>query len=281
MFSSSPKIVQDRIRDDGSGGGGGGGGGDPVDAIMGLRRRLGEAFERVEPRWQAHMDAALDGARQRVPRAAAEDDAAYTARLRSQVVAEAPDFVRCLEGRVRLFAFLLGHPAHKLVRDDIVPQLDYWHHRSGTAVDFVCLGFSERSDETPDGRGFSQIVRLFEQHFDWKYSGQTDLLVFNGRYHARSREAIFDLSQVVAMTLEQALETRAIGSVSSLMEAMFRAAAQHDGDNPAWAFSDAQGARLAGSGIKRFLLSLLPEWARADAERGLFFHVRDLSARRR
>ena len=38
-------------------------------------------------------------------------------------------------------------------------------------------------------------------------------------------------------------------------------AAEHDGDNPAWAFSDAQGARVAGSGIKRFLLSLLPEWA--------------------
>ena len=277
MFHSKPKIVRDRIRE----GGGGGGGGDPIDAIVGLRRKLGEAFERVEPDWKTHMDAALDAAGLRLPRGPAEDDAAYTARLRQEVVADAPAFVRRLEGRVRLFAFLLGHPGNKLVRDDIVPLLDDWHRRCGTAVDFVCLGLSERSDETPDGRGFNQIVRLFEKHFDWKYSGQTDLLAFNGRYDMRSREAIFDLSQVVAMTLEQALETRAIGSVSALMEAMFRAAAEHDGDNPAWAFSDAQGARLAGSGIKRFLLSLLPEWARADAERGLFFHVRDLSPRRR
>lgn len=267
----------DRIRD----GGGGGGLGHPVDAIVALRKRLGEAFVRVEPGWPAALDAAVAAAGGQHPRWPNEDDAVYAARLRRQVLElDRPDFVRRLESRVRLFAFLLGQPQNKLVRDDIMPRLDYWHHRSGTAVDFVCLGFSERSEETPDGRGFAQIVRMLQEHFDWRYSGETDLLVFNGRYRAASGEAIFDLSQAVALTLERALEKHAITSVSSLMEAMFRSAEAHSGENPAWAFSDAQGLRIAGSALKRFLLSLLPEWAREDTERGLHFHVRDLRPKR-
>jgi hypothetical protein len=51
--------VQDRIRFDvGGGGGGGGGAGDgtaaePTDAIHALRKRLGEAFLRLEPDWHS------------------------------------------------------------------------------------------------------------------------------------------------------------------------------------------------------------------------------------
>jgi hypothetical protein len=220
--------------------------------------------------------------RQRHPRRPDESEAMHERRLsRHVLVQDKPDFVRRLESRVRLYALLLGHPQNALVREDIVPRLDYWHHRSGTAVDFVCLGFSERSEETPDGRGFAQIVRMLQQRFDWRYSGETDLLVFNGRYEASSGQAVFDLSNVVALTLERALEAGAITSVSSLMEALFRSAESHAGDNPAWAFSDAQGLRIAGSGLKHFVLSLLPEWARKDAERGLHFHVRDLRPRPR
>ena len=93
-------------------------------------------------------------------------------------------------------------------------------------------------------------------------------------------QAVFDLNQGVALTLERALEAKAIHSVGALMEDLFRVTEAHRGDNPAWAFSDAQGLRIAGSGLKNLLLSFLPAWARDDAARGLHFRVRDLGPRK-
>ena len=281
MPLNHPRIVQDRIRGDFAGSAGGGGGaGDPVDAIVAIRRRLGESFLRVEPSWPANLARAMSDAEALHPRGRGESADEHAQRLRQRVLEARPAFVQELESRVRLFAFLLGRPDNKVVKDEILPRLDYWHHRSGTAVDFVCLGFSERSDETPDGRGFAQIVRMLEQHFNWKYSGETDLLVFNGRYDAIGGQAVFDLTQGVALTLERALEAKAISSVGALMEDLFRVTEAHRGDNPAWAFSDAQGLRIAGSGLKSLLLLLLPQWARDDAAKGLHFHVRDLGPRK-
>jgi hypothetical protein len=279
---NKPRIVRDRIRGDFGGGGGGGGGGaagDPVDAIVAIRQRLGESFLRVEPSWQANLARALSEAEALHPRGGGESAEEHAQRLRKRVLEGKPAFVQELERRVRLFAFVLGRPDNKVVKDEILPRLDYWHHRSGTAVDFVCLGFSERSDETPDGRAFAQIVRMLERHFSWKYSGETDLLVFNGRYDTLSGQAVFDLTQGVALTLERALEAKAISSVGALMEDLFRVTEAHRGDNPAWAFSDSQGLRIAGSGLKNLLLAFLPNWARDDVAKGLHFHVRDLGPR--
>jgi hypothetical protein len=88
--------------------------------------------------------------------------------------------------------------------------------------------------------------------------------------------AIMHLSTVVALTLERAIEQKAINSVSALLEDIVVATEKHTGNDPTWAFSDSQGLRIAGSALKRFLLSLLPAWARDDAARGFHFYVKDL-----
>jgi hypothetical protein len=123
------------------------------------------------------------------------------------------------------------------------------------------------------------MVRMFSETLNWQYSGETDLLIFNGRYNAKSGEAMLDLSQVVALTLERAIQEKAIQSVSALMETVIAVTERHQGNNPAWALSDSQGVRLAGSALKKFLLSLLPEWVRDDTSKGLHFYVRDLDRR--
>ncbi len=122
-------------------------------------------------------------------------------------------------------------------------------------------------------------MKLFEEEFNRRYSGETDLLVFNTRYDCSSREAVFDLSDVVALTLERAVEDKAIRSVSSLIEDIIDVTENFKGDNPAWVVSDKQGLRLSGSAIKQFLLSLLPAWAKDDANKAFHFYVKDLQKR--
>jgi len=261
--------------------GGGASPGGPTDAILRIRSLLEASFLANEPGWDDNLRAAIE-ARSRSRKAfERESEEQWRARLRSEVIAARPAFVRAIERRVRLGVFLIGHARSKIVRDEILPRLDYWHHRTGEHVDIVCIGFSSQDDQHPDGRAFAQMVRMLQDQLDWSYSGETDLIAFNVRFRCVPRmEAFLDLSETVSLTLERALEDKAITSVAALVEDLVRAG-QGDGKRgPAWLLSDAYGKHVAGSTLKRLLLSLLPKEAMEGATKGLHFYIRDLQRRR-
>jgi len=49
--------------------------------------------------------------------------------------------------QVRLVGLIFGRPNLELVQKEIIPNLSYWHHRSGSHSDFFCIGFSNESND--------------------------------------------------------------------------------------------------------------------------------------
>src|ERR1700682_4350886 len=46
----------------------------------------------------------------------------------------------------KLVGILFCAPSSKVGKDEILPNLAYFHHRSGMFVDFFCVGYEESND---------------------------------------------------------------------------------------------------------------------------------------
>ena len=83
---------------------------------------------------------------------------------------------------------------------------------------------------------------------------------------------------MICANLEKMKADKAIQSVNSFFEKIFRYAEDQDGTDPTWGFSDHMGKEVAGSAFKAFLLSLLPKGIQKDAKAAFHFAVSDVSA---
>jgi hypothetical protein len=224
------------------------------------------------------------------PAATYEDVCAYMARMyygdSGQDIPPGPN------KKVRMVGLLFARPDVPLAQVEVVPNLDYFHYRSGKHIDFFCAGYDGYTgrDETEGYRkinkepelkwGFSErmFIRFMEDiegRSPWKYSGDCDLILANAHYDATKREVRIDLKRRVQCKLKQMKDIGAINSVTSFFEDIIRYAEHADGEDPTWGFSDAQGAKLAGSALRRFILALLPKDLGKDAERAVHFAVID------
>ena len=219
-----------------------------------------------------------------------EDVCAYMARMyysdSGQEIPPGPN------KKVRMVGLLFARSDVPLAEVEVVPNLDYFHYRSGKHIDFFCAGYDGYTgrDETEGYRkinkepelkwGFSErmFIRFMEDieaRSPWKYSGDCDLILANAHYDATKREVRIDLKHHVQYKLKQMKDIGAINSVTSFFEDNVRYAEHADGEDPTWGFSDAQGAKLAGSALRRFILALLPKDLGKDAERAAHFAVID------
>ena len=191
-----------------------------------------------------------------------------------------------------MVGLLFARPDDPLARVEVVPNLDYFHYRSGKHIDFFCAGYDGYTgrDEREGYRkvnielelkwGFSErmFIRFMEDieaRSPWKYSGDSDLILTNAHYDATKREVHLDLNHRVQCKLKQMKDVGAITSATSFFEDIIRYAERADGEDPTWGFSDAQGAKLAGSALRRFILALLPKNLGNEAERAAHFAVVD------
>src|SRR4051812_11717863 len=62
----------------------------------------------------------------------------------------------------KLIALLFGRPQVELVTQKIVPNSEYWHHRSGNSLDFFCIGFSSSPAIQWDAKKFTETLDRFE-----------------------------------------------------------------------------------------------------------------------
>lgn len=91
---------------------------------------------------------------------------------------------------------LFANPYVPYVKNEILPSLEYFHHRSGGNFDFYCCGYgaywpeNQYSDQmvvtSIEGvdwlfsqQAFAQVVNSFEERTKWRYSGETELLLLN------------------------------------------------------------------------------------------------------
>lgn len=68
---------------------------------------------------------------------------------------------------------------------------------------------------------------------------------------------------------------RQANSYESIIDQVVKYAEASHGNDPSWGSSDAQCKRLAGSALKRLLISFLPEALQGDAGSAFHFYVKD------
>ena len=126
---------------------------------------------------------------------------------------------------------------------------------------------------------FNAFRQEFESRTTWQYSGSAELLLLNARYDSHNKKASLDYDSLVCCQLDAMKTDQAIQSVERFFEAIFRFAESAPDEDPTWGFSDKQGIGIAGSALKRVVLSLLPKGLDADFKKAEHFAVRDFGRR--
>lgn len=194
----------------------------------------------------------------------------------------------------KIVGILFCSPASQLGKDEVLPNLEYFHHRSGTFVDFFCVGYGAHWPEShtpPEARVVAEIGKtrwLFspedfnatraelQRMANWVYSGESDLLLAVAR-KSESQVARLDLSTAIACNLEEMLRDGAITSARAFFEQIFRFGETYTGSDPVFALSDRMGMRAGSNFLMDTVLSLVPESVRTSYKAAKHFAIRDVS----
>lgn len=193
----------------------------------------------------------------------------------------------------KLVGILFCLPDTRMGRDEILPSLGYFHHRSGSFVDFFLPGFgADWAGELRKGAAavatiegtnwlfsaaeFNRSRAELQASSKWKFSGETDLLLMVARKTPRTT-ATLDYSTVISCNLEEMLRDQAITSARSLLERIVDFGETHDGEDPVFQLSDAMGIKQAKGFLQEVVLGVLPEAARKLYKSSKHFVVQDVS----
>jgi hypothetical protein len=192
----------------------------------------------------------------------------------------------------KLVGILFCMPTTKIGKEEIVPHLDYFHHRSRTAVDFFCPGYVRRQDieseaaskpSIPVGEDtwcfdvaeYDRLRSELERMTSWQYSGETDLLLLE--VHGNQTSIRLEFSMTIACNLEQMLKDEAFTSVRAFIEQLVRFGEKRKSPDIAWSLSDHLGLRTGAKQLVEAILGLLPNAARSLYKSSKHFVVRDVS----
>lgn len=146
-----------------------------------------------------------------------------------------------------LAGILFARPNSPLAKEEIVPNLSYFHRRSANKVHFFCCGYGaywqpsdyegkvkvaqiEHADWYFSQNMFDNLRRVFESETNWKYSGATDLLLLN-LTDDRGEGSIFDFTTALKFPLEKMKSEGSICSAETFFEDVFRFADNYTGTN--------------------------------------------------
>lgn len=196
-------------------------------------------------------------------------------------------------GHVRMLGVVFARPNSPLAKAELIPQLNDWHFRSGEHIDFYFAGYTA-SQPPIDGyieiampgkapwlysaKRFDAFRKEFESRTTWKHGGSAELLLMNASLDSARKNAVLDFSSVVCCQLDLMKRDQAIESVERFFESVIRFAESADDSDPTWSFSDKQGLGIAGSALKRAILSLLPKGLDAEYAKVEHFAVRDVAS---
>lgn len=194
----------------------------------------------------------------------------------------------------KLVGVLFCMPTSKAGKDEVLPNLDYFHHRSGLFVDFFCIGYGTHPGEHDvtekpqpvavvdnaqwrfSARQFNNCRAQLEADPKWKYSGETDLLLAVAR-KPKDGAAYLDCSCVIACNLEEMAKDGAIQSIRAFFEKVFQFGEQYKGNDPVWELSDKFGVSGGGQLLAEAVLTLLPEEVRKRYKATRRFAISDAS----
>ena len=197
------------------------------------------------------------------------------------------------ERNSKLVGILLAHPRSAISKSEIVSHLNYFHHRSGEAIDFFCVGYGaywpenhypdQDSTARIDGidwlfseKAFSDVIHEIESESKWQYSGETELLLISARRQEDGKTSM-DYSSAIVCNLEAMQKDQAFTSVRSFFEGIFRFAKKNSCLDETWGLSDQQGLKVGQSAIKDAVLSLLPRNLKDSYKKAEHYAVRDIA----
>ncbi|WP_020586359.1 hypothetical protein [Desulfobacter curvatus] len=197
--------------------------------------------------------------------------------------------------RTVMVGILFASPGTNLADKEILPRLDYYHHRAGKNIDFYCAGYTQGWEGGEDAYGcndykkagldgwvysnkrFVDLCKELSQLSKWKYSGETDLILINAKHDAKSRSAQIDFSSAILCQLDSMKKDGAIESVAEFFERIFQYAESADSHDPTWGFSDKQGVKETGLCLSRLIFSLIPKNVAKSYMKARHYAVRDIS----
>lgn len=171
-------------------------------------------------------------------------------------------------GKVKLAGILFARPTSSLAKEEIIPNLRYFHKRSANTTHFFCGGYGAYwSDGVyPDKTAvaciddvawyfsdimFDQLREVIEGKTSWRYSGATDLILLNVVAGSNSRIDL-DFANTFFFPLGRMKADRIIYSTEEFFEDIFRFADSYQGDDAVTDFtrpSDIGEVKLAPSNI--------------------------------
>ncbi len=193
---------------------------------------------------------------------------------------------------------LLARPEQEIAAKEIVPSLEYFHHRSGDHITFYCAGFGQYWPSLKDmnseeesfseeyefildeyrrltldrievtdrpypwyfsPKSFSEFVDDLENSSSWRYSGEVELLLLNATNEYERISFELDFRKVISINLNTANKIGAIESVQQLFEDIFRIAREKKTGTHIDSISDKLGAQSFLKGASDTLVEMVPK----------------------
>lgn len=193
-----------------------------------------------------------------------------------------------LSKTVSFRGILFARPESKLSNTQIIPTLPYFDLDSGQVFNFWCVGYrisdvSSRPVAVIKGKKwefdlerFVEVKQDFEKHTRWQYGGGADLILCNEILDINKGGSWLELKSAVCVSIDELLSKQYIKNFETFFQQVINFAKSYEGSRPSWKFSDKQGLRLIGKGLKESIVHLLPKPFRKAASEAEYFAVRDI-----
>ena len=144
--------------------------------------------------------------------------------------------------------------------------------------------FSNWCHHTGKGWAFSQekfikIKDELQTKTKWKYSGGSDLILFNEVTDPSSVPSVpsLDMRTALCLSIDKLLKDSSILSFENFFQGVVDFAKSTTGQNLARILSDKHGLRLALEALKGSVIQLLPKGVQKQVSDAFSFAVRDIS----
>jgi hypothetical protein len=203
------------------------------------------------------------------------------------VVPPRDSFVRQLPVPVRPVGLIFGRPTCKIFKEELLPDRKYYHLRSGQNIELFYMGYADPDAEFVTVRDFDEndfsdesftsAVSDFENLTNWKYSGQTDVVLLNS-FFSPSEKVHLDFSNAFVVQLEDAVESKLIRGGRAFIEEIIRQSRDCDAEDVVGRVSDVVFLKNARQSFLSWLMGLIKLKAE-DLGNAYKSCVRDISRR--
>jgi hypothetical protein len=182
------------------------------------------------------------------------------------IVPAADSFAKQLPTPVRPVALIFGRPVCKVFLEELLPDHGYYHLRSGSNVELFYMGYADPDAEyitvgAFDEHDFSDhsfvsAVEDFEKRTTWEYGGQTDVILLNSFFSPR-KKVYLDFTNVFAIQLEEAVNSKLIPSGRTLIEEIMRQSRKTETEDVVMKVSDIVFLRNARQSFLSWVMGLV------------------------